>query len=61
MPGRPLIAYDASSVPPDPAGAGMYTLNLIAALARVDHGHDYAVYARTHTLSLPGGACLLER
>ncbi len=50
MPRRPLIAYDASSVPPDPAGAGIYTLNLIGALARVDREHDYAVYARSHAL-----------
>lgn len=47
---RPLIAYDCSSVPPNPAGAGRYTLDLLHALARVDHGHDYVVYARTHTL-----------
>jgi glycosyltransferase involved in cell wall biosynthesis len=51
MPGRPLIAFDASSVPPNPAGAGMYTLNLLRALARVDNGHDYVVYARSHSLA----------
>ncbi len=51
MPDRPLIAFDASSVPPNPAGAGMYTLNLVRALGRVDHHHDYVVFARTHTLA----------
>jgi glycosyltransferase involved in cell wall biosynthesis len=49
---RPLIAIDATSVPPQPAGAGRYTLSLIQALSRVDREHDYAVYARSH--SLPG-------
>jgi glycosyltransferase involved in cell wall biosynthesis len=48
--GRPLIAFDCSSVPPNPAGAGMYTLNLLRALSRVDRDHDYVVYARSHTL-----------
>jgi glycosyltransferase involved in cell wall biosynthesis len=52
MPRRPLIAYDASSVPPKPAGAGVYTLRLIEALTRIDHDHDYVVYARTHALRL---------
>ncbi|HXH22584.1 MAG TPA: glycosyltransferase family 1 protein [Dehalococcoidia bacterium] len=55
MASRALIAFDCSSVPPQPAGAGMYTLNLLRALARIDAGHDYLVYARSHTLPLLGG------
>ena len=47
---RPLIAFDASSAPPQPAGAARYTLSLIRALSQVDHDHDYVVYAREHTL-----------
>ncbi len=47
----PLIAFDCSSVPPNPAGAGMYTLNLIQALARVDHDHRYVIYARAATMA----------
>lgn len=55
MAGRRLIAFDASSVPPNPAGAGMYTLNLLRALARVDHDHRYVVYAQSHTAPHLGG------
>ena len=55
MPGRTLIAFDCSSVPPNPAGAGTYTLNLVRALARIDGDHDYVVYARTHTTPYLGG------
>jgi hypothetical protein len=33
----------------------MYTLNLIRALARVDGEHDYAVFARSHTVPLLTG------
>jgi len=47
---RPLIAIDATAVPPRPAGAGRYTLSLIHALSRVDRQHDYVVYARSHSL-----------
>jgi glycosyltransferase involved in cell wall biosynthesis len=47
---RRLIAIDATSVPPLPAGAGRYTLSLIRALARVDFDHDYVIYARSHSL-----------
>src|SRR4029077_6164876 len=47
---RPLIAIDATSVPPQPAGAGRYTLNLIHVLTKIDEDHDYGIYARTHTL-----------
>src|SRR5687768_5343622 len=48
---RRLIAIDATSVPPMPAGAGRYTLSLIRALARVDNEHEYVVYARRHSLA----------
>jgi glycosyltransferase involved in cell wall biosynthesis len=47
---RPLIAFDASSVPAQPAGAGRYSLSLVRALVRVDTEHDYVVYARSHSL-----------
>jgi len=47
---RPLIAIDATSVPPRPAGAATYIINLVRALGRTDSDHDYAVYTRRHTL-----------
>jgi len=50
--GGPIIAFDATSVPPNPAGAGTYTLNLAHALARNDKSHRYVVYARRHSLAL---------
>jgi hypothetical protein len=50
MPQRPLIAFDATSPPPRPAGAGRYTLSLVRALTAVDEEHDYVVYARRHSL-----------
>jgi glycosyltransferase involved in cell wall biosynthesis len=41
------IAIDASSLPPRPAGAGVYALELVRALAERDDRHDgYAVFAR---------------
>jgi glycosyltransferase involved in cell wall biosynthesis len=44
------IAIDATSVPPRPAGAGVYAIELVRALARRD-GHDgYALYASGHWL-----------
>jgi glycosyltransferase involved in cell wall biosynthesis len=52
---RRLIAIDASSVPALPAGAGRYTLSLVRALARIDHDHDYVIYARSHSLHELGG------
>jgi glycosyltransferase involved in cell wall biosynthesis len=48
---RKTIAIDATAVPPQPAGAGRYTLSLIQALSRVDEAHDYVIYARRHSLS----------
>jgi glycosyltransferase involved in cell wall biosynthesis len=50
MPARPLIAFDATSAPARPAGAGRYTISLIKALTRVDQEHDYLIYAREHSL-----------
>jgi glycosyltransferase involved in cell wall biosynthesis len=47
---RPLIAFDATSAPAQPAGAGRYTISLVKALTRVDQGHDYVIYARQHSL-----------
>ena len=47
---RPLIAIDATSVPPRPAGAATYIINLVRALGRTDSDHEYAVYARRHAL-----------
>jgi glycosyltransferase involved in cell wall biosynthesis len=48
---RPLIAIDATSVPRQPAGAGMYIINLVRALAQTDSEHDYVVYLRHHSLA----------
>jgi glycosyltransferase involved in cell wall biosynthesis len=51
LPGeRPLIAYDATSLPPRPAGAGRYVVSLIDALTRCCDDFDYAVYARRQAL-----------
>jgi glycosyltransferase involved in cell wall biosynthesis len=41
------IAFDATSIPRLMAGAGVYTDNLIRALARVDAENEYVVFART--------------
>ncbi len=41
------IAYDATSIPRLMAGAGVYTDNLLRALARVDSENEYVVFART--------------
>jgi glycosyltransferase involved in cell wall biosynthesis len=40
------IAFDATSIPRLMAGAGVYTDNLIRALARVDDENEYVVFAR---------------
>jgi glycosyltransferase involved in cell wall biosynthesis len=55
MADRRLIAFDASSVPPRPAGAGVYTLQLIRALTRLDSEHEYVVYARSHAVPMLEG------
>ena len=41
------IAFDATSIPRLMAGAGVYTDNLLRALARVDAENEYVVFART--------------
>jgi glycosyltransferase involved in cell wall biosynthesis len=41
------IAYDATSIPRLMAGAGVYTDNLLRALAHVDGENEYVVFART--------------
>ena len=41
------IAFDATSIPRLMAGAGVYTDNLIRALARVDSENEYVVFARS--------------
>ena len=41
------IAFDATSIPRLMAGAGVYTDNLIRALARVDVDNEYVVFAKT--------------
>jgi glycosyltransferase involved in cell wall biosynthesis len=43
------IAFDATSIPRLMAGAGVYTDNLVRALARVDAENEYVVFARTGT------------
>ncbi|MHB8682768.1 MAG: glycosyltransferase family 4 protein [Dehalococcoidia bacterium] len=41
------IAIDATSIPPKPAGAGVYAIELVRALAeRGERGDGYAVFAR---------------
>jgi glycosyltransferase involved in cell wall biosynthesis len=40
------IAFDATSIPRLMAGAGVYTDNLIRALARVDADNEYVVFAK---------------
>jgi glycosyltransferase involved in cell wall biosynthesis len=41
------IAIDATSIPRLMAGAGVYTYNLIRALAEVDHENEYVVFTRS--------------
>ena len=41
------IAFDATSIPLQMAGAGVYTANLIRALAAVDRENEYVLFART--------------
>ncbi len=41
------IAIDATSIPRLMAGAGVYTDNLIRALARVDSENEYVIFAKT--------------
>ncbi|MGD0765406.1 MAG: glycosyltransferase [Dehalococcoidia bacterium] len=40
------IAFDATSIPRLMAGAGVYTYNLVRALAAVDEENEYVVFAR---------------
>lgn len=40
------IAIDATSVPPQPAGAGVYAIELVAALSQRDRHDGYALFAR---------------
>ena len=40
------VAIDATSVPPQPAGAGMYAIELVRALAVANARDGYALYAR---------------
>ncbi len=40
------IAIDASSVPPSPAGAGVYAIELVRALAQRDAHDGYALFTR---------------
>jgi glycosyltransferase involved in cell wall biosynthesis len=40
------IAIDATSVPPSPAGAGVYAIELVRALTRRDAHDGYAVFTR---------------
>jgi glycosyltransferase involved in cell wall biosynthesis len=40
------IAIDASSVPPKPAGAGVYAIELVRAMAERDRHDGYALFAR---------------
>ena len=40
------IAFDATAIPPNRAGAGVYIFNLVQALAEIDHANAYHVYAK---------------
>lgn len=40
------IAIDATSLPPEPAGAGVYAIELVRAMAEGDRRDGYAVFAR---------------
>lgn len=42
------IAIDATSVPPKPAGAGVYAIELVTAMAARDRHDGYALFARGH-------------
>ena len=44
------IAIDATSIPPKPAGAGVYAIELVRALAERDRRDGYALFARTDAL-----------
>ncbi len=44
------IAIDATSVPPNPAGAGVYALELVRAMAKRDRRDGYALFTRTRLL-----------
>ena len=44
------IAIDATSVPPNPAGAGVYALELVRAMAERDRRDGYALFTRTRLL-----------
>lgn len=47
------IAIDATSIPPNPAGAGVYAIELVRALAERDRRDGYALFARTDALDEP--------
>jgi hypothetical protein len=40
------IAIDATSIPPQPAGAGMYAIELTRALTRASANTGYALFTR---------------
>ena len=44
------IAIDATSVPPRPAGAGVYAIELVRAMAQRDRHDGYALYTSGHWL-----------
>lgn len=44
------IAIDATSIPPKPAGAGTYALELVRAMAERDRRDGYALFTRTRLL-----------
>lgn len=44
------IAIDATSVPPNPAGAGVYALELVRAMVERDRRDGYALFTRTKLL-----------
>lgn len=50
-----LIAYDATAMPPQRAGAGVYTFELIHALTALETGHQFAVFHRGGALDSLAG------
>ena len=54
------IAIDASSVPTKPAGAGVYAIELIRAMAAHDRPDGYAAFAETGDPFEPGLAAKLK-
>lgn len=49
---RPRVGIDATALPPQPVGAGNYTIQLIRALARIETNLELIVFAHPHGKNL---------